>query len=116
MIGTEILNLVAVGTGSEGNQSKTRGFPTPGANNSETVHFLMDVTAIVGTGATFDVDVVGTVGGIDFIFASFPQVLLAGGAIKHKLTVADCPSEVKMVYAIAGTSPLITATIQLLVP
>lgn len=68
----------------------------------EKARFYLNVSAVSGTSPTLDVDIVATIGGEDYVLASFTQKTAAG---KETITIDGCPKEVKAVYTLGGTSP-----------
>ena len=71
-------------------------------SGSGDARFYLSVTAS-DTPTTLDVDIVASVGGVDFVVGSFTQVGAVGTA-SESIVIVNCPKDVKADYTIAGTS------------
>lgn len=72
------------------------------ASGTSDVRFYLSLTASA-VPTTLDVDIVATVGGVDYVLGSFAQ-LGAVGAGTEVITIANCPANVKAEFTIVGTS------------
>lgn len=76
------------------------GKDVPGPNVAAPgCRFTVNCTGFTGT--SMAVDIVAVIGGVDVVIASFTNVT---GVSQETITVADCPSEVKIV----GTATAVT--------
>ena len=97
---TELLESgVVASSGSTGEADTANGQEFSGSGDAR---FYLSVTAS-DTPTTLDVDIVATVGSVDFVVGSFTQVGAVATA-SESIIIVNCPKDVKAVYTIAGTS------------
>lgn len=68
---------------------------------ADDTRFYLSVSAVTGTDPTLDVDIVATIGGVDYVLGSFAQLTTAGA---ESIEVSACPPSVKAVWTIGGTA------------
>lgn len=107
----QILGSAARTASGEGPLVKTTtgGLFFAGPAMAESARFYLNVTASSGTSPTLDVDIVATIGGQDYVLASFTQQTAPG---KETIKIDACPDQVKAVYTIGGTTPSFTFEIR----
>lgn len=91
-----VLDQSGTGTGNGGD------IDTIGARDrrDSSADFYLSCSSLLGTSPTVDVSVTTTVGGVTFTIGTFTQLIAAS---TEKITVANCPSVIKIVYTAGGT-------------
>lgn len=94
----ELLTSATYSTSSETALVNTLGgFETGGCDEAV---FYLSCTAVTGTAIAIDVDIVATIGGVDYVLESFTQF---SAATTEKKTISNCPRDVKVVYTISDS-------------
>lgn len=87
---------------------ETAAINTLGGNEiggADDVVFYLNVTASSGTSPTLDITIKATIAGEEWVLGTFTQAV---GITSSKITITNCPRDVKVNYAIGGTAPSFT--------
>lgn len=75
---------------------------------------FLNVSSLVGAGSNVDFTIVATVNGVDYVVATFANIVTGGG--QETLTIPTCPQFLKVVYTTGGTITDLDATIDIIRP
>ena len=110
---TNVLTVAAVAVTGAGSVVDTLreisgGQRTPPFSELTTARFYLNVSVLTGGTPTADVTIVATINAVEHVIGTFAQ---ATGVTKEFIDVVNCPGAITAKYAIGGTTPVFTATV-----